>query len=212
MPTRVLIADDHGVLRAGLMALLNAERDLQVVGEASTGEEALKLAVELSPDVVLMDISMPDLGGIEATRRLLERMPDSRVLILTVHEDIGLVREAIHAGVAGYILKRAVKNELINAIHTVLRGDLYIHPAMMRALLTETPKSSNQPTQQVEPLTPREIEVLKLVVKGYTNSQIAKLLHVSVRTIEFHRANLTGKLNLRSRVELIQYAAEHNLD
>ena len=212
MPTRILIADDHGVLRAGLSALLNAEPDLQVVGEASTGEEALRLANELKPDLVLMYISMPDLGGIEATRRMLESLPSVRVLILTVHEDIGLVREAIHSGASGYIPKRAVKTEMINAIHTILIGDLYIHPAMMRALLTDAPKSSHQPDPQVESLTPREIDVLKLVVKGYTNSQIADLLHVSVRTVEFHRANLTGKLNLHSRVELIRYAAEHGLN
>jgi two-component system response regulator NreC len=212
MPTRILIADDHGVLRAGLTALLNGEPDLQVVGEAGTGEEALRLAIELCPDLVLMDISMPDLDGIEATRRLLQHLPGVRVLILSVHEDIGLVREAIRSGAAGYIPKRAVKTDMINAIHTVLHGDLYVYPSMMRALLIETPKPSNSPAAQAEPLTPREIEVLKLVVKGYTNSQIANLLHVSVRTVEFHRGNLTGKLNLRSRVELIRYAAEHGLD
>ena len=212
MPTRILIADDHGILRAGLTALLNAEPELQVVGETDTGQEALKLAIELRPDLVLMDISMPDLGGIEATRRMLEYLPGVRVLILTVHEDISLVREAIHAGAAGYVPKRVVKTELINAIHTVMRGDLYVHPAMMRALLIDAPKPPSQPDPQVEPLTPREIDVLKLVVKGYTNSQIAKLLHVSVRTVEFHRSNLTGKLNLHSRVELIRYAADHGLD
>jgi two-component system response regulator NreC len=211
MPTRILIADDHGVLRAGLTALLNAEPDLQVVGEASTGEEALRLAAELCPDLVLMDISMPDLGGIEATRRLLEVLPGVRVLMLTVHEDIGLVREAIHAGAAGYIPKRAVKTELINAIRTVLRGDVYVHPAMMRALLAETPTAPALPEPEAEPLTPREIDVLRLIVKGYTNSQIADLLSISVRTVEYHRGNLTGKLNLHSRVELIRYAAEHGI-
>lgn len=211
MPARILIADDHGVLRAGLTAILSTEPDLQVIGEASTGEEALQLALELRPDLVLMDVSMPDMGGIEATRRILEYLPAVRVLILTVHEDIGLVREAIHSGAAGYVPKRVVKTEMITAIHTVLRGDLYVHPSMMRALLAETPRPSSQPDLPVEPLTPREIDVLKLVVKGYTNSQIADLLHISVRTVEFHRANLTGKLNLHSRVELIHYAEEHGL-
>jgi two-component system response regulator NreC len=210
MPTRILIADDHGVLRAGLTAILNAEPICGGWG-AGTGEEALQLAIELNPDLVLMDISMPELGGIEATRRMLEYLPAVRVLILTVHEDIGLVREAIKAGAAGYVPKRAVKTEMITAIHTVLQGNLYVHPSMMRALLDDPPKPSTHANTQVEPLTPREIDVLKLVVKGYTNSQIADLLHVSVRTVEFHRSNLTGKLNLHSRVELIHYAAEHGL-
>jgi two-component system response regulator NreC len=211
MPIRVLIADDHGVLRAGLSALLSAEPDLEVIGEAGTGEEALRLAAELHPDLVLMDVSMPEMGGIEATRSIKEIQPKTHVLILTVHEDIGLVREAIHAGAAGYIPKRAVKTEVINAIHTVMRGDLYVHPAMMRALLTDAPKPADQPNTQAEELTPREIDVLRLVVKGYTNSQIAEQLYISVRTVEYHRGNLTGKLNLHSRVELIRYAAEHGI-
>jgi DNA-binding NarL/FixJ family response regulator len=181
------------------------------VGEASTGAEALQLAAKLCPDPVLMDISLPDLDGIEVTRRLLATHPNMRVLILTLHEDVGLVREAIHAGASGYIPKRAVKTEMIYAIRAVERGDLYVHPGMMRGLLT-THQPDSQPEPQAEPLTPREIEVLKLVVKGYTNSQIADQLHVSVRTVEFHRANLTGKLNLHSRVELMRYASERGLE
>jgi two-component system, NarL family, response regulator NreC len=211
MPIRVLIADDHGVLRAGLNAMLSAEPDLEVVGEAGTGEEALRQVAELHPDLVLMDVSMPEMGGIEATRRIKEVQPETHVLILTVHEDIGLVREVIHAGAAGYIPKRAVKTEVINAIHTVLHGDIYVHPAMMRALLTDAPKPADQPAPQAEALTPREIDVLRLVVKGFTNSQIAEKLYISVRTVEYHRGNLTGKLNLHSRVELIRYAAEHGI-
>jgi two-component system response regulator NreC len=211
MPIRVIVADDHGVLRAGLTALLCTEPDLQVVGEAGTGEEALRLSAELHPDLILMDVSMPEMGGIEATRLIKELQPETHVLILTVHEDIGLVREAIHAGAAGYIPKRAVKTEVINAIHTVLSGNLYVHPAMMRALLTDAPKPVDQPAPQAETLTPREIDVLRLVVKGYTNSQIAEQLYISVRTVEYHRGNLTGKLNLHSRVELIRYATEHGI-
>jgi two-component system response regulator NreC len=154
---------------------------------------------------------MPEMGGIEATRCIKEVQPETHVLILTVHEDIALVREAIHAGAAGYIPKRAVKTEVINAIHTVLHGDIYVHPAMMRALLTDAPKPAEQPAPQAESLTPREIDVLRLVVKGFTNSQIAEKLYISVRTVEYHRGNLTGKLNLHSRVELIRYAAEHGI-
>src|SRR3990172_5800624 len=211
MAFRILIADDHGVLRAGLIALLNAEPDLQVVGEANTAEEALRMAIELSPDLVLMDISLPDLDGIEATRRIVEARPGMRVLMLTMHEDVGLMREAIRAGAAGYILKRAVKSEMITAIHTVLGGDMYVHPALLSALLSEAPRPADPTAAQVEALTTRELDVLRLIVRGYTNSQMADLLNISVRTVEYHRGNLTGKLNLRSRVELIRYAAEHGI-
>jgi len=211
MAFRILIADDHGVLRAGLIALLNAEPDLQVVGEANTAEEGLRKAIELTPDLVLMDISLPDLDGIEATRRIVEARPGMRVLMLTMHEDVGLMREAIRAGAAGYILKRAVKSEMITAIHTVLGGDMYVHPALLSALLSEAPRPADPTAAQVEALTTRELDVLRLIVRGYTNSQMADLLNISVRTVEYHRGNLTGKLNLRSRVELIRYAAEHGI-
>ena len=135
MGIRTLIVDDHGVLRAGLRALLAGEADLEVVGEAADGDEALRMTGELSPEVVLMDITMPGMDGIEATRKLLAEMPSARVLLLTVHADSSLLREALQAGAAGYILKRAVESELINAIRAVARGDLYIDPAMTRALL-----------------------------------------------------------------------------
>jgi DNA-binding NarL/FixJ family response regulator len=211
MATRILIADDHGVLRAGLAAILNDESDFEVFGEAGTSEDALRLAAEGQPDLVLMDLSMPEMGGIEATRRLHEQFPEMRVLILTLHEDVDMMRAAIQAGAGGYILKRAVKTELISAIQTVLRGDLYIQPSMMRSLFVE-PQAASKPTYpSVEPLTPRELEVLRLIVHGHTNGQIAEILSLSVRTVEFHRANLTGKLNLHSRVDLIRYATENGI-
>jgi len=211
MPIHILIADDHGVLRAGLRTLLNAEPDLEVIAEASDGNDVLRLASELRPDIVLLDISMPGPGGIEVTRRLKESLPEVRVLILTAHEDESMLREAVQVGAAGYIIKRAVESELINAIHAVWRGDLYVHPAMTRALLKEMSLFPVSAEPAVEPLTPREIEVLRLIAKGYTNGQIAKELNLSVRTIESHRANLMGKVELRSRVELVRYAMEHGL-
>lgn len=211
MSARILIADDHGVLRAGLRALLNAEPDLTVVGDAADGDEALRLTRRLQPDVVLMDISMPGCGGIEATRRILQLQPDVRVLILTFHEDETLLKEAIRAGAAGYVVKRAVESELINAIRAALRGDLYIHSGMTRALLSDadSPRAGSQVS--VDKLTTREIEVLRLIAQGHTNRQIADLLTISVRTVETHRANLMGKLDLQSRVELVRYAAQHGL-
>ncbi len=211
MSVRILIADDHGVLRAGLRALLNAEPDLEVVGEAADGHETLRLTRELDPDVVLLDLSMPGPGGIEITRQVKRALPDTRVLILTVHEDESLLREAIRAGAAGYIIKRAVESELINAIRAVWRGDVYIHPAMTRALLQDVAPTRATDEPLVEPLTPRESEVLQLIAQGYTNRQIAETLTISVRTVETHRANLMDKLGLRSRVELVRYAREHGL-
>jgi two-component system response regulator NreC len=206
---RILIADDHGVLRAGLRALLSDEPDMEVVGEAVNGDEALRLAEELKPDVVLMDLSMPDCGGIQATQSITERLPDTSVLILTVHEDNGILREAIQRGAAGYILKRAVESELINAIRSAACGELYIHPAMTRALLTNEPSAVIRDERAVETLTGREYEVLRMVAQGYTNRQIASRLTISVRTVESHRANLMDKLDLHSRVELVRYAVQH---
>jgi DNA-binding NarL/FixJ family response regulator len=212
MPIRLLVADDHGVLRAGLIALLNTEADMAVVGEADDENSAVSLAIEKRPDVILMDISMPDAGGIDATRRIKQLVPEAKVLILTFHEDKELMQEAIRSGAMGYILKRAIKSELINAIHAVMRGELYLHPAMARLLFTENNSLLTQPTKAYpEPLTSREIEVLRLIAQGYTNNQAAEKLKISVRTVEYHRGNLTTKLNLRSRVELMKYAEENGL-
>ncbi len=211
MPIRVLIVDDHGVLRAGLRALLNTEPDLTVVGEAADGPEALRLASEIRPDVVLLDISMPGPDGIEVTRQMKEILPGARVLILTVHEDEGLLHKAIRVGASGYILKRAVESELINAIRSVWRGDLYVHPAMTRALLQDLPSTLVREETSSEPLTPREMEILKLIAEGHTNREVADILHISVRTVESHRANLTGKLGFSSRVDLVRYARSHRL-
>jgi two-component system response regulator NreC len=210
MTTKILIADDHGVLRAGLRALLNAEPDFEVVGEAGSGREVVDLAPRLRPDVVLMDISMPDVDGIVATRALAVELPQVRVLLLTVHEDEALLREGIRAGAAGYIVKRAVESELIDAIRAVASGDLYVHPAMTRALLRDTSPRAPR-ASRISDLTPRETEVLSLIAQGYTNRQIAERLQLSTRTVESHRANLMAKLNLRSRAELVRYAADRGL-
>lgn len=182
-----------------------------MLGAARDSTEALELSLQLRPDLVLMDISMPGAGGIETTRKLKERLPSVRVLILTIHEDKSLLREAIQGGADGYILKRAVESELITAIQAVMRGDLYVHPAMTRVLLAEQPSTKSSASDPVEPLTNREIEVLKLIVQGHTNRQMADRLNLSVRTVETHRANIMGKLGLRSRVELVRYATENSL-
>jgi two-component system response regulator NreC len=208
---RIFIADDHAVVRAGLRALLKEDPALELVGEASGGVEAVELAGQLKPDVLVLDLSMPDLDGISVTRKVKAALPGTRILILTVHEDEALLREAIKAGASGYILKRAAEAELISAIQTILRGDLYVDPSMLRALLDEKQAVTSNNTGQVEPLTPREVDVLKLIVVGYTNKQIAEQLTLSIRTVEGHRANLSEKLGLHSRVELVRYAKDHDL-
>lgn len=211
MSIRILLADDHGVIRAGLRALLEGYPDMTVVGEASDGGEAIAKAFELKPNIVLMDVSMPNIGGIEATRQLLQREPGMRVLILTVHEDESLLKEVIRTGAAGYIVKRAAQEDLIHAIRVVARGDLYVHPTMTRMLFTEPDKMATQSGTEVETLTLREIDVLQLLAKGYTNRQIAEQLSLSPRTVEGHRANISAKLGLHSRVELVEYAEKHGL-
>jgi two-component system response regulator NreC len=211
MTVRILIADDHGVVRAGLRALLNGVGDLEVVGEASDGSETLRVAEELRPDIVLMDLSMPGTGGIEVTRRLRELLPDTRVLILTVHEDDTLLREAIRAGAAGYLLKRAVEPEIMAAIKTVQRGELYVHPAMTRLLLQEAARKSELRRGDPNALSRREKDVLRLLAHGYTNRQAAEELQLSVRTVEAHRANLMAKLGLHNRAELVRWAAANKL-
>jgi two-component system response regulator NreC len=207
---RVLIADDHPILRSGLRVLLAADSDLEVVGEAGTGEETLRLAEELHADVVLLDVSMPGESGIETVRRLKARLPALKVLFLTMHEEEGMLLEALNAGGDGYVIKRADQPEIIQAIRAVRRGDVYVHPAMTRGLLGH-PEPTERPKEPVEPLTRREIDVLRLLARGNTNRQIADLLTLSVRTIESHRANLMGKLGLASRVELVTYAEENGL-
>ena len=212
MPIRILIADDHAVVRAGLRALLHANPDLEIVGEAEDGDEALRLAETLHPDMVLLDITMPPDNGIKAAQRLKEKHPDLIVLFLTMHEDEGLLHEALRAGAAGYVIKRAEESEILEAIHAASRGDIYVHPAMTRALLQQPVATEHQRgSPVVDALTPRELDVLRLLAKGNTNRQIAALLGLSVRTVENHRANLMGKLGLASRVELVNYAEEHNL-
>jgi len=211
MSIRVLIADDHGVMRAGLRALLNAEADMQVVGEAADGREALELAGQLTPDVVLLDISMPDMSGIQVAHKLKTMLPQGRTLILTVHEDEALLREAIQAGASGYIIKRAAEIELITAIRAVNRGELYIHSALMRQLLDDLAAPDTSSADRLEILTPREREVLALLVRGYTNRQVADTLCISTRTVEGHRANIMSKMEFRNRADMVSFGEQSGL-
>jgi two-component system response regulator NreC len=185
--------------------------DLTVVGEAENGIVLLSLVSELNPDIVLMDISMPGLSGIEATRQLRKIAPHTRVLALTVHEDEGMLREMIRAGAHGYIIKRAIESELIQAIRIVAQGYIYVYPSLTGALLQDLSPHSRPAKPSHEMLTLRETDVLLLLVRGYTNRQIAEELNLSQRTIEGHRSSLVSKLGMKSRVELMNYAEEQGL-
>ncbi len=211
MSIRILIADDHSLIRAGLHALLQGTSDITVVGEAEDGLSVLSQVAVLEPDIVLMDISMPGLSGIEATRQLRLISPRTRVLALTVHEDEAMLREILRAGAYGYILKRADDSELIKAIRFVSHGDMYIYPSLTSALVKEFSPHAKQERDTEPTLTLREIDVLLLLARGYTNRQIAEELHLSPRTVEGHRSNLVSKLGIKSRVELMNYVEEHNL-
>jgi len=209
---RILVADDHGVLRAGLTTLLNAQSDMEVVGEAENGKTAIKLSIETQPDVILMDISMPDMDGIEATKRIKQSNSNARVLILSLHEDSELIKEAIRSGAQGYILKKALKEDLIRAIHEVMRNEIYLHASLAQQLFKNPSEfGKTEDDQVIDPLTPREIDVLRFIASGYTNKQTAEHLQISVRTVEYHRSHITNKLNLQSRVELMQYAEQHGI-
>lgn len=207
----VLIADDHAIVRTGLRTLLQSEPTLELIGEASGGYEAIELVAKTSPDVLLLDLSMPDLDGIAVTKRLKPEHPELQILILTIHEDEALVKEAIKAGASGYILKRAAEDELVSAINVLMRGDMYVDHSLLRPLVDDPEEKSAEEQTQFEDLTPRETDVLGLIVLGYTNRQIGEELCISVRTVEGHRANLSEKIGATSRVDLVRYAREHGL-
>jgi two-component system response regulator NreC len=209
---RILVADDHGVLRAGLTTLLNAQPDMEVVGEAENGKAAITVSSETQPDVILMDISMPDMDGIEATKQIRQQIPQARVLILSLHEDSELIKEAIRSGARGYILKKALKEDLIRAIHEVMRNEIYLHASLAQHLFKNPSDFIEQEREQaIETLTPREVDVLRFIASGYTNKQTAEHLNISVRTVEYHRSHITQKLNLHTRVELMQYAEKEGI-
>lgn len=209
---RVLIADDHAVLRAGLRLLLHNQEDMQPVGEASTSRETLEKAEALRPDVILLDITMPDMSGLSIIRELRERVPDARILILTMHADENYLREALRLGAAGYVVKSAADQELLAAIRAVMRGDVYIHPSMTRALLDNLVPADRPPRHDPwEDLSEREQQVIRRVALGYTNREIAAQLHLSIKTVETYRARAMEKLGLKTRAQLVRYAAQRGL-
>jgi two-component system response regulator NreC len=210
-PIRVLIADDHTIVRSGVRMLLDAESEFRVVGEAVDGQEALALIEKLHPDVVLMDISMPGMGGLEATRQIKARWPEIRVLVLTMHRSDEYFFEMLKAGASGYVLKVARPGELIQAVRVVGRGEVYLYPTMAEHLVREYLEKENATLEESNVISPREKEILYLIAKGYSGKEIAEKLVISPSTVHTHRTNLMAKLGLNNRRELMQYAREHGL-
>jgi len=209
---RVLLADDHAVLRAGLRLLINAQPDMETVGEAQDGAETLSQAIATRPDVILLDLSMPRLGGLAVLHDLRDRVPQSRVLVLTMHADEAYLREALRLGAAGYVVKAAADQELLAAIRAVARGELYIHPSMTRSLLEDLlPAAASATHDPWEELSEREQQVIRRVAMGFTNREIAGQLHLSVKTVETYRARAMEKLGLQSRAQLVEYAMRRGL-
>ena len=204
MTTRILIVDDHAIVRAGLRLLVDAEDDLETVGEAGDGREAIFEARSSKPDVILMDVVMPEQGGIETLPTLLHEHPEVKVLILSMEDDPRYVRAAFGAGASGYVLKEAADNELVDAIREVARGGRYVHPEL-GARLIDAEVAAERKAEE-DPLSEREHEILRLLALGHTNQEIAKQLFISVRTAETHRAHIMQKLRLTTRAELVSYA------
>lgn len=209
---RILLADDHTIVRSGIRALLEEEPNLSVVGEAEDGRAAVNLACQLKPDIVVMDIAMPLLNGLEATRQLKQQCPESRVLILTMHDNEEYIRQVLEAGAMGYILKDAAARELISAIRSIYRGEAVLSPAVTRLVIEDYLRwGGARPQGEVDGLSPREREILQLIAEGYTNKQIAEILSISIKTVQAHRNRLMQKLDLHDRGELIKYAIQKKI-
>jgi two-component system response regulator NreC len=209
---RLLLVDDHVIVRAGLRMLFQAEADMEIVGEASNGEEALQLTDALRPDVVIMDVAMPGMSGIEATRRLRARAPDTAILALTMHEDEQYFFAMLGAGASGYIPKRAAPDDLVSAVHVVSQGNVFLYTSLARFLMRDVLDNHTADLPDTPlPLTAREQEVLALIAEGFTNRQIATTLVISPKTVDRHRENIMTKLNLHNRIELVKYAIEKGI-
>jgi len=204
---RTMIVDDHAVVRAGLKLLLEREDDLEVVGEAGNGREAIFGVRSLKPDVILLDVVMPGESGIEVLPKLLKESPETKALVLSMQDDPQYVREAFAAGASGYVLKEAADEEVVAAVREIANGGSYVHPALGARMVAADAEA--RAAAEADPLSEREREVLRLLALGHTNQEIAQMLYISVRTAETHRAHIMQKLRLTSRAELVRYALSH---
>jgi DNA-binding NarL/FixJ family response regulator len=204
---RVLIADDHGIVRSGVKLLLDRQPDIDVVAEAEDGVEAVEKVIEHRPDVAVLDVSMPRMTGLQATHEIQQQAPDTQVLILSMHDDERYLFEALRAGAAGYVLKRAADQDLVDAVRAAGRGEPFLTASAQQTLIRNFLDRGEQPTE----LSPREQEVVKLIAEAHTNKEIAEILHLSEKTVESHRARVLHKLGMRDRVELVRYAIRQGL-
>jgi len=209
--TRILICDDHTLFVEGIKAMLRNESSLEIVGEARDGRQAVELVKELKPDVLLMDVSMPDMNGFDATQRVHELDPNIKVLILTMHDEEELVARCLEAGAAGYIIKDAPASQLLYAIEMVKKGERYLSPVVLKQVVAGYVKNSNVPQTSYDRLSPREREVLKLLAEGLSVKEIATRLNLSVKTVDVHKTNLMKKIDVHDRTELIKYAIRQKL-
>jgi two-component system response regulator NreC len=219
MPTRrqkirVMIADDHAILRAGLRMLVDAQADMEVVSEAPDGEQAIQTARQTKPDVALLDITMPRVGGLKALQEMARDCRETRVLVLTMHDDPAYLRSALAAGASGYLLTRAVDSELIAAIRAVHRGGIFVDPRLASILVQDVLEKKSEKARSARPvniLSKRELQVLRLVARGYTSAAIAKQIFVGVKTIETYRSRIAEKLGLRTRSDVVRFAVQAGL-
>ena len=213
-PIKLILVDDHAIVRVGLRMMLEAEPDLEIVAEAESGEEALERVDQFGPDVVIMDVSLPGMSGVEATRALLDRHPDIPILALTIHEDERYFFQMLDAGASGYLPKRAAPTDLVHAIHTVQQGHVYLYPSLATALVGDyltRAETGGDERRSYDELTPRQRQVLILIAEGSSNADIAERLEISAKTVARHRENIMARLNLHSRAELIKYAIRKGL-
>lgn len=210
---RILVADDHQIVREGVCMILATQKDFDVIGEAATGREALEMARTLHPDVVVMDLSMPDMTGIEATERIRKEIPEVQVLALTMHEEESYVFELLRVGAAGYVLKRAAAEDLVSAIRATRRGEAFLYPSVAKMVVQDFlgRARTGDEKEALDGLTKREREVLTLIAEGLTNQGIAQKLFISIKTVQTHRAHIMEKLNLHDRTELVRYAIRKGL-
>ncbi len=206
---KILVVDDHAIMRDGIRALLVLQDDVEIVGEAANGNEAVERSRELSPDVVIMDIAMPGMDGLEATRRIVKKNPKVKVLVLTQYDNKEYILSAIKAGAAGFVPKRALGSELVSAIRAVYQGNSFLYPSAAAALIEDYRQQAEG--DSYDSLTPREREILKLIADGHTSRQIADMLFISLKTVLGHRAKIMEKLDLHNRTELIKYAMRKGL-
>jgi two-component system response regulator NreC len=209
---QIFLADDHTILRAGVRVLLEDESDMVVIGEAEDGRTAVKLACQLLPDIVLMDIALPLLSGLEATRQIRHDCPQVKILMLTMHDNEEYIRQALANGAMGYILKDAAAHELLDAIRAVYRGEAVLSPAITRLVIEDYLRWGDlQKDHSSDGLSPREREVLQLIAEGYSNRQMSEIMSISIKTVQTHRMNLMSKLNLHDRADLIKYAIQRKI-